>query len=219
MKFKPEFLTRQSTLIPSELLSQKITIIGAGAIGSHTAIMLARMGISNIEVWDFDVVGEENMNNQGYDISDINIPKVIALTGKIKRAIGFDISPCFKKYEGGDLKGIVIAAVDSMATRKLISENLEMADFVIDPRMAAEHASLYVYPADSEVYPKSLFPDRDVPFVPCTEKSTIYCASLISGLVVKAVKDIITGGNFTKHVEWNLKTNKYQSWLNKVEEL
>ena len=131
--FRKEFLTRQSTLIEESLLSKKVTVIGAGAIGSHTVMMLARMGISSIEVWDYDLVSEENMNNQGYNISDIDEPKVECLARKVRHAMGFNILPRYERYTGGPLKGIVIAAVDSMAVRQLISENLDLAEYIIDP--------------------------------------------------------------------------------------
>ena len=41
-----------------------IHIIGCGATGSWVALMLAKMGISNITCWDFDKVEEHNLPNQ-----------------------------------------------------------------------------------------------------------------------------------------------------------
>lgn len=38
-----------------------IHIIGVGAIGSHIAIQLAKLGIEEITVWDFDTVDDHNI--------------------------------------------------------------------------------------------------------------------------------------------------------------
>ena len=132
----------------------------------------------------------------------------------MKAAIGFDIDMRFERYEGQSLTGIVIIAVDSMATRKLIYDCHQTAQYLIDGRMSAETIDLYAYPSGSDTYAKSLFKDSEVPFTPCTEKSTIYCSNLISGLIVKVVKDIITGNPYTKRATWDLKNNAYESWLN-----
>ena len=68
MTFTPTFpnahLTRQLDVIPVEILDEPINIIGAGAVGSFTALTLAKMGFAQIAVWDDDVVSEENLNAQ-----------------------------------------------------------------------------------------------------------------------------------------------------------
>lgn len=213
MQFNPKFLTRQLDLIPLENLGQKITIIGAGAIGSHTALALARMGFGNLEIWDYDVVSEENMNNQGYYIDQIGTSKVEALASMIKRAMGFDVKVVNDIYTGNQetLAGsIVIAAVDSMTARKIIWKAVKesTATMFIDPRMGAESALLYVRrPDEVKSYEATLYTDDQAVRESCTAKSTIYCANLLSGIVVKAVKDIVLGENYTRTVEWSIKDN------------
>ena len=62
-----------------------ITIIGAGATGSWLALALAKLGVEDITVWDFDIVEEHNIPNQAFGIQNIGFPKVTALQGNIKR--------------------------------------------------------------------------------------------------------------------------------------
>lgn len=220
-QFKPIFLTRQLDLIKTKDLGLKILVIGAGAIGSHAVISLARMGFGNITVYDHDVVDPENMNNQGYDIADIGIPKVEALKQKVLRAIGFEISTLQEKFTGtNDAYDVVISAVDSMEARKMIYENTINAHYVIDPRMAAEFAKLYVMNVtldkDRAAYETTLYTDGEAIPERCTAKSTIYCASLLAGLVVKACKDIATNNKrYTRVLQWNIAKNSMDMFLAK----
>lgn len=217
MTFKPVYLTRQLDILPLNKLGQHITVIGAGAIGSHSVLSLARMGFSNITVYDFDEVSEENMNNQGYYLKHIGRSKVECLAEMVKEAIGFDITIKHEPYTNQPLSGIVISAVDSMKVRKIIWDNGQGATHFIDPRMGAEYAKLYVMQRhdskDITAYNKTLYTDDEAIRESCTAKSTIYCASLLSGLVVNAVKDIVLGKSYTRVLNWDMKNNSFKQFL------
>ena len=116
-------LTRQMDIIPMNLLSEEITIIGAGAIGSFTALALAKMGFENLTVFDFDKIEIENMNCQFFPYSAIGMQKVMALKMMISQFANAEINVIDKPYDKGTFKGIVISAVDSMKVRKLIWDN------------------------------------------------------------------------------------------------
>jgi len=97
-------------------------IIGCGSIGGNVAELLARYGVSELVLWDFDDVEPHNIANQIYTTSDIEIPKTIALS-----AILEDINPDIKlklkqKYEGQPLEGFVFMCVDSVEVRQKIVE-------------------------------------------------------------------------------------------------
>ena len=211
-------LVRQSDLIPIDVLSKKITIIGAGAVGSWTALALAKMGFLNLEIWDDDVVSVENMNNQMYPITSLDEPKVQALGDMINMFTGHKVVTINGRYEGEKLTGdIVISAVDNMKVRKSIWDNSQ-ASWFIDPRMGAETALLYVMnrqdSADKVTYPKTLHTDEEGVHEPCTAKSTIYCSNFLSGLVARAVKQIATASPHTRIMQANLAgaENIVQSW-------
>ena len=62
-----------------------VGIAGAGGLGSHVAIALARVGVGQLNIADFDVVEPSNLNRQQYFIDQIGTPKVIALQHNLQR--------------------------------------------------------------------------------------------------------------------------------------
>lgn len=215
-----DHLTRQLEIIPLGVLANPITIIGAGAIGGWVALSLAKMGAEKISVWDFDTVTVENMNCQFYRLADIGKPKVLALQALIRDFTGTEIEARNEKYSHGVFSGVVVCAVDSMAIRKTIWENHKgkspFTRALIDPRMGAEEALLYVMSPmvkrDQTAYEKTLYSDAEAVAERCTAKSTIYTANLLAGLVVKAVKDLWTGKPFTRVVNWSIASNEMLSF-------
>jgi len=41
----------------------------------------------------------------------------------------------------------------------------------------------------------------------CTAKATMYTACMLSGLVAKSVKDIVTDGPYPRNAMWSIKDN------------
>lgn len=56
--------SRQVNIFKPEEFKTPIQIIGAGATGSWVALSLAKMGIENMTIYDFDEVGMHNLPNQ-----------------------------------------------------------------------------------------------------------------------------------------------------------
>lgn len=215
-------LTRQIDFIPMNKLGAEIVIVGAGAIGSWVALSLAKMGLVDITVWDHDEVSIVNMNCQFYPLDSIGKPKVQALQEMVHRFTGTKINAVNKKYEGEALSGIVINALDNMATRSLIfKERSPMIRWIVDPRMSLEQASLNVCDLHSlesiKQYEKSLYSDDAAIQERCTAKSTIYTANLIAGLVSKTVKDIITGTSedAVRFLDFHIGKNQMIAWGHK----
>lgn len=196
-----DHLIRQFDLIPEKILSTPITVIGAGAVGSETVMTLAKMGFDDITVFDFDDVAVENISSQMYGFKDIGKPKVEALGNHVEYFSGVNLTIQKARYEGGMIPGILIVAVDNMATRaKVFAEHAGLAvatDLVIDPRMGAEHAALYSYrPTDligCASYSKTLYTDEKAIQEPCTAKATSYCSRILAGMIAVAVKNHLTG--------------------------
>lgn len=219
MKLINEHLTRQSDLITGDL-TKKINIIGCGAIGSFTALQLAKMGCTNIEVWDFDVVSVENMNSQFYRFKDIGHAKVTALYNLVKEFTNVGLIVNQKAFEPRtDLAGIVILAVDSMKARKSIFEQLQkcfLVNYFIDSRMGAESCLFYCMNPhaikDQLSYGKTLYTDENAVQERCTAKATIYTANLLSGLITKTVKDLLQGDKYVRTAQWSVKDNDLQTW-------
>ena len=124
------------------------------------------------------------------------------------------------KYVGGAYPGIVISAVDSMLVRSLIWEEHTKAGYltkaVIDPRMGAETALLYVMDPkaakDRESYEKTLYTDDEALREPCTRKATAYCALALSGLVAAQVKNLVVEANYSRITQWQIPEAGFMAW-------
>lgn len=69
-----------------DLSNIKVTIVGSGATGSATALLLARLGVRELTLIDSDVVEETNLNRlHGATKQDIGLPKVDVLKKEIDR--------------------------------------------------------------------------------------------------------------------------------------
>lgn len=217
------FFTRHYNILTPELAAfSPITIIGAGAVGSWTALALAKMGFSNITIWDDDKVDEENVGVQLYGPNDLGLDKVEALRTYVYNMSGTTLSIVADKWQGQEVKGIVIAAVDSMSVRNSIWEYVKSypvyVPYYIDSRMAAEEAQMYVMsPArskDVESYEKTLYTDEQAMPEPCTAKATSYTAMLLGGIVCKAVKDIVMEQPYARITKWSIKGNDMECYNN-----
>ena len=105
-----------------------ITIIGVGAVGSHIATTLARLGFEVVHLYDFDKVEAHNITNQNYDQEDIGLPKVSACA-KHMRAINPDMrvvehDHAFEIRMCDTLAGHVFLCVDNIDLRRDITQTL-----------------------------------------------------------------------------------------------
>lgn len=220
MEFQHSHLTRHIDIINPEQLAVPIHIIGAGAIGSFAALMLAKMGATDITVWDNDIVSIENMSCQFYRFKDIGTKKVTALAAIIEDFTGVKIKAIPIHWDAKasqDTRGLVISAADSMEVRKDLF-NYCKKDYRIrwfmDTRMGAETALMYVMQPDKSEdctsYANSLYEEKDAVQEKCTAKSTIYTANMLSGHLVKAVKDCLTKQEYPRITQWSIKHNEMQ---------
>lgn len=215
-------LTRQLDLIPLDVLGMPITVIGTGAVGSWIVLALAKMGLEDITVFDFDKVTVENLNCQFYPHHAVGEYKVDALAKLVHDFTKVEIKTSPSRVTSGaqPWPGIVIVAVDSMEARKIVWDihkcKSPATKAIIDPRMGAESALLFVVNpmdiADGEAYEKSLYSDAEAVHERCTAKATIYTANMLSGLVCKAVKDLLTRPDYLRSAQWNIKENGFEAF-------
>ena len=110
--------TRQQDILPPEKLAKlSITVIGCGAVGSFTVLTLAKMGITDITVYDGDTVEEHNLPNQWFKVDHRGMNKTDALWDTIHDFTGVELKANAYHYERETLRGIVICCVDTMDTR------------------------------------------------------------------------------------------------------
>jgi len=112
--------TRQLDILPPDRAARvHIDIVGVGGEGSPTVPMLAKMGFLDVRVFDWDVVEEVNLSSQWYRLEDARLrrPKVHACQAVCREFSEAEVVAVFDDAIRHDLRGIVIVAVDSMATR------------------------------------------------------------------------------------------------------
>jgi len=81
------------------LESASVLIGGCGAIGSSSAIKLARMGVKIFYLVDPDVLEPHNIYNQEYTLGDIGKPKVKALEERLEAVNSAEVSTYQGKIE------------------------------------------------------------------------------------------------------------------------
>lgn len=186
-------LTRQSGIVPSGLVEMlSVHIVGAGAVGSHAAEVLCKMGIRTMKVSDFDTIEAHNLPNQGYLLPDIGKLKVAALSERLSVGTGAKVEADASLVEESYrfTHDIVVSAVDSMRARMALWEAFKASEeprFFIDGRMGARHGKLLVADrtsaASMERYAGTLHSDAEGHQAPCTEKATIFCAYAMGALI------------------------------------
>lgn len=107
----------------------KIHIIGCGSVGSTLAEMLARLGIRDFVLYDFDTVEAHNLANQMFRHTDIGKMKVEA-TKELIISINPEAAPCITMHPEGytnqRLNGYVFLCVDNIDLRREICEKNRM---------------------------------------------------------------------------------------------
>ncbi|MCD6296396.1 MAG: ThiF family adenylyltransferase [Deltaproteobacteria bacterium] len=198
---------RQLDIVPPEKLALPITIIGAGAIGSATVVTLAKMGCSDITVWDADTLEDVNIPNQLCKPAMISRPKVEALAELVDELTEIQIKQVNRRYMGQRLKGVVIVTVDNMTTRKKVWKRVKFnrkIPLLIDARMGAELARIYaVFPTndrDADLYEQNLYSSDDAEHLPCSARSIIYCPTVIAGYITLLVKQHAVGQPIPREV-------------------
>lgn len=187
---------RQRGIVSPEKLKKIVAaVVGVGAVGHQVARQLATMGVHKLILIDHDKVGVENLAAQGFREADLGKPKVdvvAAECGELNSEI--EIKSFQQKFRKGmimdldlDDELVVFSCVDDMDARKqILKDTFTASSLFIDGRMIAEVFSVYCVrdSDDREHYEGTLFPSSEMFAASCTAKTTIYCANVISGMMV-----------------------------------
>lgn len=178
--------TRHREIFDPEKFNIPVQIIGCGAVGSWVALMLAKLGISDIHVWDFDHVEQHNIANQLFGNSDVGKKKVVALADAIYKQTGMDIIAHCEKVVSQPMYGVVFNLVDSMAARKEIWDNCLKykggVQRVIETRMGVDVGRVYnvgnMNPMNIKDYEGTLYGDDVAEVSACGTSLTVITSAL-----------------------------------------
>jgi molybdopterin/thiamine biosynthesis adenylyltransferase len=102
-----------------------VAVIGAGGLGGHVILLLARMGIGTLVVVDYDVFDETNLNRQALSsMETLGNPKPEVAAATVSSINpGVKVIPCQVKLDSSNapeiLKGstVVVDALDNVKDR------------------------------------------------------------------------------------------------------
>ena len=186
---------RQLDIVPPKKLGFPITVIGAGAIGSATVLTLAKMGCSDITVWDADILEDLNVPNQICKPCMVGKPKVEALAELAHELTEVRIKKIYRRYAGQNMEGVVIVTADNMTCRQNVWKRARLnpkVQLLLDARMGAEFGRIYaLHPTnvdEADFYQENLYSNEEAERLPCSARSIIYCPTVVGGFLALIVK-------------------------------
>jgi len=115
----------------AKLAAAHVTLAGAGGLGSNIAIALARSGVGHLTLIDFDTVELSNLNRQQYKLSQLDMPKVTALTQNLQEFNPFvTITPIIQRVTADNVPAlfqdadIVCEAFDNPAAKAMLLDSI-----------------------------------------------------------------------------------------------
>ena len=137
-----------------KLLDSKVLLIGAGGLGSPTALYLAAAGVGTLGIVDFDVVDLTNLQRQIlHRNSDVGRPKVDSATDTLKginpdvnvishpvRLTSENIFDIMADYE------VIVDGTDNFPTRYLVNDACVMT------KKPNVHGSIFLFEGQASVF-------------------------------------------------------------------
>ncbi len=147
---------RSELLFPAHSFNPtRVTICGLGAGGSHLAVSLGKLGVSNMCGCDLQTVETANVGPSAYGLAHIDLKKTNACASLVLAQTGQTMTTrdC-PASELGELSGVVFICVDDMDVRKDIlfdqcvpkdpkDSNAQKVHRVIEGRMSAETLTVH----------------------------------------------------------------------------
>ena len=205
--------SKQEKLFNPEKTQPKCYIYGCGSGGSHITIGLAKIGIKNITVYDYDTVEETNVPAQFFTLTSAKEKqlKTEAIKRLAKEMTGTNINTVTLKIDDTfnpeiTSNSIHILAVDSIEIRKLLANKLkDYPVFVIDGRIGGFNYEKYSLRADSDNFDKYLKTlEGTFAETPCGEKCLWANNTLIASKIIADVIKISQNKTPTEVVKGNL---------------
>lgn len=213
------FLRQQDVVDAEKLANLQVTLIGLGSIGSVTGLYLAKMGVCKLTCFDADVVDIHNLSNQAYGMSDVGLLKADAFSILVENQTGVLPNTIGMQFDGRQLSGVVISAVDSMESRKAIWKRIRdqaSVQLYIDSRMALDTMDIYIVrpqvKADRVSYSQTLVSDDQTLQEPCTARTICYTPLMAASIICSLVKRYVNEEQLPHRVildlaTWTLITN------------
>jgi len=221
-------LSRQSKLIPKDKITQyTLKVFGVGSIGSHFVKTAAKTGFTNIEVFDTDIVEEENIAAQAFDFRHIGMKKVEAMKEIVLEGAGVEIIATHGTVtKETDIvpepNTIYCCFFDSMEGRKIVFEKVKDFPVVfVDGRIGRYDMRHYLVDCSDknevQIYGDTLNV-KGVSDLACGEKASAPINVQIAGMIVMNIVNFISGKDYTKRFIGNAATPKTSIHILEIKE-
>jgi molybdopterin/thiamine biosynthesis adenylyltransferase len=173
---------------------RKIDIVGAGSLGSFTALILGKMAPTfgwKFTYLDHDKVVAHNLINQLYRKKDVERLKVEALAEIMAEFAGIKAeTDAVRVGRDSVLHQTVITLVDTMSARKEIFDASAFSadiDLYIEARSGGIGAQVYALdPRDPDLvrrYRETLFEDEEGLPAPCADHATVPTLLMVASAI------------------------------------
>ncbi len=137
-----------------KLLDSKVLLLGAGGLGSPTALYLAAAGVGDLGIVDFDVVDVSNLQRQIlHDTDDVGRPKVISAQETLNDINpGIRVNPINERLSSENIMeiladyDIVVDGSDNFSTRYLVNDAAYLA------KKTLIHGSIFLFEGQASVF-------------------------------------------------------------------
>lgn len=189
--------------------SRPVTLLGAGSVGSQVALMLGRMGVPRLTIYDGDDVRSHNLPmTLAFRPNDLSRFKAEVIGERAREETGMNVEAITRMYDGSEpfKAGSVVTCVDTMAARAAIWERARHnpnVDLLVDTRVHERFLSVFaINPTDPrhvKLYEKHLYPDSSTPRRMCGRHGVIYVTSMAAALAVRALTGFWEGATPKRH--------------------
>lgn len=194
-----------------KIATEQVTIVGQGGIGSWTSLLISRLGVRSLLLYDDDIVELGNLSGQFYSTEDVDKFKVDAVANAItKYSYYHNTTVINAKFDTGSLHSdIVIACLDSMEARRTVfytwlttvrelPQERRKECLFIDGRLAAETLQVFAVSGDCESdwkrYENTLFKDYEADSEICSYKQTSFMANMIASVITNVFVNFVASG-------------------------
>ena len=211
------YYDRQGNLFPYN--GELVAIFGVGNVGSYTALLLAKMGVNNMEIYDDDIVEDVNLSTQLYGVNNIEQKKTAAMSMLLAQLAGVDVDVYSVSRQWLSDADIVILAIDSLEGRiRAINQTKAKNPVYFDARQGA--LSIEVYSGDADYLLENLENTKIVEASECSAKGIAFNSVVTAGLIANEVRRYLASGHcFNQFVRLdldNLALYKSKLWASKL---
>lgn len=192
-----------------KIKEQEVVLAGLGGIGSWCALLLSRLDIRYLTLYDDDTVDSVNLAGQFYGKNQIKAYKASAISTAIHEYSNYyNCNACTKKFDINSVASrIMICGFDNMEARKIFYRrwlyylnkypSTANESLFIDGRLSADTFQVLCIKGDDtynrkRYEEKFLFDDSEADETICSFKQTSFMANMIASYMVNLFVNFIS---------------------------